>query len=149
MKYLLIVFMLMSFNSYAEKLSNDEIMERVFATTYYVKPGNVQYAGEEVGLLKYCPNMNTNDYNIVKSRVINWLRLSSTKYENRGEIGFLNNRKLNKLLDIFYNGERIGQRDAQIMRHGRTYKYTLCPEILASSKMKGPKPNLMKLVPDS
>ena len=149
MKYLLVIFILMSFSSYADRLTDDEIFEQVFARTHYVKPDNVQYAGEEVGLLKYCPNVTTNDYYNIKLKVINWLRLASTKYDKVGEMGFLNNRKLNKLMEIFNNGERIGQRDAKIMRYGRKYKYTLCPEILASSKMKGPKPNLMKLVPDS
>lgn len=149
MKYLLVIFILMSFSSYADRLTDDEIFEQVFAGTHFVKPDNVQYAGEEVGLLKFCPNVTTNDYNRIKSRVINWLRLASTKYDKLGEMGFLNNRKLNKLLNIFYEGERIGQRDAKIMRYGRKYKYTLCPEILESSKMKGPSPNLMRLVPDN
>ena len=149
MKYLLVIFILMSFSSYADRLTDDEIFEQVFAGTHFVKPDNVQYAGEEVGLLKFCPNVTTNDYNRIKSRVINWLRLASTKYDKLGEMGFLNNRKLNKLLNIFYEGERIGQRDAKIMKYGRKYKYTLCPEILESSKMKGPSPNLMRLVPDN
>ena len=129
------------------KLTQDDLVDYVFSTSHFIKPENIQYLGEEIGLLQYCPGVSSSEYSSRRDSALNWLRLASTKFEKFGDMGFFNQRKFSKLLDIFTSGENIGIRDAKLMRRNWKYRNTLCPDLLNSKKLKGPRLNIMSRVP--
>ena len=129
------------------KLNQEDLLAYVMSTGYYSKPENVQYLGEEIGLIKYCPGVSSADYSNQREAAIDWLRLGSTKFEKFGQMGFLNQRKFSRLLEIFSDGEKIGARDARLMRRNWKYRKTLCPELLNSEKLRGPSSSIMSKVP--
>ena len=130
------------------KLNFKEIIQIVEASEVHALPDNVFSMGMSVGLLKFCPSVSNNVYQTKKQKAYNWLLLGSTEFEElNGDIGFLNNRKLDKLTTIYKNGIKRGLKQGKLIQSTNKFKKNLCNQILNDEYLNGPLDKLMKLVP--
>ena len=130
------------------KLNVEEIIAIVEASEVHAMPDNVFSMGMSIGLLRFCPSVSENFYQVQKQKAYNWVLLGSTEFEElNGETGFLNNRKLDKLKTIYKNGIKKGLKDGKLIQSSNEFKRNICKEILSDKYLNGPSEKLMKLVP--
>ncbi len=130
------------------QLSDDEGLTLVMASVFHSKPDNAHSYGQDAGYVGYCKNVSNSKARQIRSNLVNWLKLGSTEFESfDGRKGFLNQRKFNKLLEIFEDAERQGKRDGRIMSSNAAREFReLCDAMLSDEALDGPSRRLMTLV---
>lgn len=132
-------------------MTTDEKIDVLAKSESFAKPDNVYNYGSEVGVVKYCPEVKGSRYDSLVENSKNWLKIASLEFPgNLSDGGFLNSRKYKKLLSIFNDGLKRGQKDSKKFRKARDYKYGLCKEFLyQGSDLYGPSSRLVRLIKEN
>ena len=130
------------------EITREEAVQWIMAGDWYNKPENIFSLGESVGVVKYCPTINSNKHSKIIVNAKNWLKLAAS--ESDGIISrngaYLNSRKYNKILKIFNEGVIRGARDGKLLRRDYQYKTEICPLELNDDQLKGPSLRLIKQI---